>query len=37
MMQRFGDWLAGHDLPSPPELSEAGIAAALAIVALALG
>jgi small-conductance mechanosensitive channel len=37
MMQRFGDWLAGHNLPSPPELTEAGIAAALAITALALG
>lgn len=37
MMQRFGDWLAGHDLPSPPELSEAGIAAGLAILCLALG
>jgi small-conductance mechanosensitive channel len=37
MMQRFGDWLAGHNLPSPPELTEAGIAVALAIAALALG
>ncbi|MDQ0249044.1 small-conductance mechanosensitive channel [Sphingomonas kyeonggiensis] len=37
MMQRFGDWLAGHNLPSPPELSEAGIAVGLAIAALALG
>lgn len=37
MMQRFGDWLAGHNLPSPPELSEAGIATGLAVAALALG
>ncbi|NYT41205.1 mechanosensitive ion channel [Sphingomonas sp. R-74633] len=37
MMQRFGDWLAGHNLPSPPELTEAGIAVALAAVAVALG
>jgi small-conductance mechanosensitive channel len=37
MMQRFGDWLAGHNLPSPPELTEAGIAVALALIALALG
>ncbi|MEP9358501.1 mechanosensitive ion channel domain-containing protein [Sphingomonas sp. KR3-1] len=37
MMQRFGDWLAGHNLPSPPELTEAGIAVALAVAALALG
>lgn len=37
MMQRFGDWLAGHNLPSPPELSEAGIAVGLAVAALALG
>ena len=37
MMQRFGDWLAGHNLPSPPELTEAGIAIALAFAALALG
>ena len=36
-MRRFGDWLAGHDLPPAAELSEAGIAAALAILALALG
>lgn len=37
MMQRFGDWLAGHNLPSPPELTEAGIAVALAVAAVALG
>lgn len=37
MMERLGDWLAGHSLPSPPELSEAGIAAAFAVAALALG
>jgi small-conductance mechanosensitive channel len=37
MMERFGDWLAGHDLPSPPELSEAGVAAGLAALALAIG
>jgi small-conductance mechanosensitive channel len=37
MMQRFGEWLAGHDLPSPGELSEAGIAIALAVLALAIG
>lgn len=37
MMRRFGDWLAGHDLPAPAELSEAGIAAAIAIAALVLG
>jgi small-conductance mechanosensitive channel len=37
MMQRFGDWLAGHNLPSPTELTEAGIALGLALAALALG
>ncbi len=37
MIRRFGDWLAGHNLPSPPELSEAGIAALLAVAALAAG
>ncbi len=37
MMQRFGDWLAGHNLPSPTELTEAGIALGLIVTALALG
>ncbi|HEX8300670.1 mechanosensitive ion channel family protein [Sphingomonas sp.] len=36
-MQRIGEWLAGYGLPSPGEISEAGVAAALAVVALAVG
>lgn len=36
-MQRLGAWLAGHNLPGTAELSEAGIAAAFVVVALAIG
>ena len=37
MMDRLGDWLAGQGLPSAAELSEAAVAAGLAVAALALG
>jgi small-conductance mechanosensitive channel len=36
-MERFGAWLAGHNLPGAAELSEAAIAAGLAAFALGLG
>ncbi|MET0308997.1 MAG: mechanosensitive ion channel domain-containing protein [Sphingomonas sp.] len=36
-MERLGAWLAGHNLPSAPELSEAAIAGGLIVAALALG
>ncbi|AJP73222.1 mechanosensitive ion channel family protein [Sphingomonas hengshuiensis] len=36
-MQRLGAWLAGHNLPDPAELSEAGVSMALVLVALAIG
>jgi len=36
-MDRLGAWLAGHNLPSAPELSEAAVAFGLVIAALALG
>jgi small-conductance mechanosensitive channel len=36
-MDRLGAWLAGHNLPSAPELSEAAVALGLVIAALALG
>ncbi|MBB5712226.1 mechanosensitive ion channel family protein [Sphingomonas xinjiangensis] len=37
LMEQFGDWLAGHNLPGAAELTEALIAAALAVLGLALG
>ncbi|TGX52617.1 mechanosensitive ion channel [Sphingomonas gei] len=37
MMERLGAWLAGHNLPGAPELSEAAIAGGLAALALILG
>lgn len=36
-MQRFGAWLAGHNLPGTAELSEAAVAAGLVAAALAIG
>lgn len=36
-MERIQAWLAGYGLPAPVELSEAGVAAALAVAALATG
>lgn len=36
-MDRLGAWLAGHNLPSAPELSEAAVALGLIIAALVLG
>ena len=36
-MQRIGEWLAGHGLPSAPEISEAIVAGSLTLAALALG
>ncbi|WP_448663104.1 mechanosensitive ion channel family protein [Sphingomonas sp. CJ20] len=36
-MQRFGAWLAGHNLPGTAELSEAAVAAGLVAIALAIG
>jgi small-conductance mechanosensitive channel len=36
-MDRLGAWLAGHNLPSAPEISEAVVALGLVLAALALG
>lgn len=36
-MQRIGEWLASHGLPTAPDLSAAAIAASLAIAALMIG
>ncbi|MBC9034213.1 mechanosensitive ion channel [Sphingomonas sp. JC676] len=36
-MERLGAWLAGHNLPGAPELTEAAVALGLVIAALTLG